>query len=298
MYTFQDGYTEAQEMTGDYSASRLIKFKRDINQGATIFLNSLGRKFNKEYISTNIVANQQYYQLPNAMLRVSEIRVLQGTNNYKPILVASEEEWDEMNTITVTGSFPTHYFIRGSREIGLYPVPSSNVTSGLKVSGEPQHGLMTQADYTTGTITTANGSTTITHSGTGFTPQMVGRGVEVTDGTDSRWYRIASYSSTSVLLLDNYYEGISGSGRTFRIGEVTKIPDGYQDAPTSHALKKYYLTQDDKVSARDHAAYFKDSLKMAKVAYGRSTTRLGSKASVMNSRKPRWIDLTSSVIYP
>jgi hypothetical protein len=292
--TFTEQYTMAQEITGDYSASRLLIFKRDINEGGAMFLNKLGRKFNREFKTTDIEEDKQYYQLSSDVLRITYARVLFGTNWYTPNLITNEDEWNDLNTHTVTGSYATHFFIRGFNEVGLYPVPSSNVTDGLSISFEPQHVLLTQADFTADTITVSNGSINVTHSGTGFTPQMVGRWVQVTDGTDGRWYRIAAYVSTSVLQLENYYEGISGSAKPFKIGEVMKIPQAYQDAPVYYALQRYYLTQADKSSAREYAVMFDEKVKSAKKAYGRSTSQMGVPRN-RETRRPSWIDLTPTV---
>lgn len=297
MLTFQDQYTMAQNITGDTAAATLTLFKRDINEGGAMFLNRLGRKFNKEYKTASIVSAQQYYQMPADVLRISEVRVLQGTTYYTPQLVTSEEEWNDLNFITLSGSFPTHYYIRGFNEVGLYPVPSAAVDDGLSVSYEPQHVELTTADYSTGSVTVTNESVTITHSGTGFTPQMVGRYLQVTDTTDGRWYRITAYVSSSELSLENYYEGISGSGRAFRIGEVMKIPQAYQDAPVYYALDRYYLTQNDQNSADRFALRFDRKVKSAKETYGRSTSQMGVKRPAVRGRQS-WIDLTPPVTYP
>ncbi|MEO5499472.1 MAG: hypothetical protein ABIR46_03160 [Candidatus Saccharimonadales bacterium] len=297
MLTYQDQISLAQEISGDSSASREVIFKRDINEGGAMFMNRLGRKFNKEYKTTNLIADRQYYQLPSDVLRISEIRCLNGTNYYTPELITSEELWNDMNTISTTGSYPTHYYIRGFNEIGLYPIPSTAVTSGMVVSFEPQHVELTQDDYITGTITVTNGAVAITHSATGFSPQMVGRWCQVTDGTDGKWYRVGSYVSSSVLNLENYYEGISGAGRAFRIGEVMKVPQAYQDAPVFYALDRYYLTQNDKGTAADFATRFDLKVRSAKETYGRSTSRLGVK-SRHRGRQAKWIDLTPPIIYP
>lgn len=287
----------AQQITGDVSAAQLIDFKRDINEGGVMFLNRLGRKFNKEYKTASIVAAQQYYQMPSDVLRISEIKVLNGTYFYTPELVVSEEMWNTLNATTLSGSYPTHYYIRGFNEVGLWPVPSAAVVGGLSVSFEPQHVELTQADFTTGTVTVSNGSTVLTHSATGFTAQMVGRWIQITDGTDGKWYRIASYTSSSVLGLENFYEGISGSGRTFRIGEVMKIPQGYQDAPVYYAADRFYLTQNDQASSDRYSQRFDLKVKSAKETYGRSTSQMGVRR-ITNKRSPRWIDLTPPVTYP
>lgn len=297
MLTFQDQYTMAQNITGDVSSAQLVLFKRDINEGGAMFLNRLGRKFNKEYKTTSLEEDRQYYQMASDVLRISEVRVLHGSFYYTPQLVTSEEEWNVLNATTVSSSYPLYYYIRGFNEIGLYPIPSADVEDGLSVSYEPQHVDSTAADYTTGTITVTNDSITITHSGTGFTPQMVGRFLQVTDGTDGKWYRIAAYVSSSSMELENYYEGISGSGRTFRIGEVMKIPQAYQDAPVFYALDRYYLSQSDMTASDRFSMRFDDKVKSAKATYGRSTSKMGVNRPGVKGR-PSWIDLTPPVTYP
>lgn len=297
MLTFQDQYQMAQDITGDESSAQLIMFKRDINEGGAMFLNRLGRKFNREYKTANIEEDKQYYQMSSDTLRITDIQVLHGTFWYTPELVASEEDWDKLNAITITGNYPTHFFIRGFNEVGLFPIPSTDLDDALTISYEPQHIELTQADFTSGTVTVESESVTITHSGTSFTPQMVGRYFQVTDGTDGRWYRIAAYVSSSTLSLENYFEGITGSGRSFRIGEVMKIPQAYQDAPVFYALDRYYLTQSDANSAAGYALRFDRKVKSAKETYGRSTSQMGVKKRSLG-RRARWIDLTPPVTYP
>lgn len=297
MLTFTDQAAMWQQITGDYSAAGLVMAKRDINEGGAMFLNRLGRKFNRQYKKANLTENQQYYQFSADVLRISGIRCLNGSFYYTPELVTSEEEWNMLNAITLTGSIPTHAYIRGFNEVGLLPIPASDVVQGLEISFEPQHVLLTQDDFTTGTVTVSNGSIAITHSATGFTPQMVGRWVQITDGTDGRWYRIASYGSPSVLNLENYFEGISGSDRTFRIGEVMRIPEAYQDAPVYYAVDRFYLTQNDQRTAAQFSGRFDMKVRSARETYGRSTSRAAT-TSRHGIRRARWIDLTPPVTYP
>lgn len=296
MLTFQDQYKLYQQISQDFSAEGLIIAKRDINEGGALFLSRLGRKFNREYIIADIAAATQFYQLPSEVLRVSEIRVKNGNNWYPPDLIGSEEQWNDINTTTVSGNFPLYYYIRGNNELGLYPVPTTGTTGGLSVSYEPQHQELSQDDYTTGTVTVQNGTTTITHSANGFSQAMVGRWFQITDGSDSKWYKIGAFTSTATMQLENDFEGIDGS-RTFRIGEIMKLPNGYHDAPVYFALERYYLTQNDARTAPGMNQRFESRLKEAKRSFARSTSRLGtSKGS--NGRRPTWIDLTKPVTYP
>lgn len=297
MLTYQDQYELAQQLTTDYDTARLVMFKRDINEGGATFANRLGRKFNKKFYITNKVAEKQYYQLPMNVIRISKVRVLHGRIWYVPTLITSEREWDVKNSFEVKGNYPTHYYIRGNNEVGLWPIPLSTVEDALEVSVEPQHTEMTQADFTTGTVTVTNGATSITHSATGFTPQMVGRWLQVTDGTDGNWYKVVSYNSPSSVSIENYYQGISGSGRAFRIGEVMDLPQGYHDAPVFYALELYYLSKQSKGDAEDYKQRFDRKVKSARETYGRSTSDYSTR-SRGSRRRASWIDLTPPVIYP
>ncbi len=96
--------------------------------------------------------------------------------------------------------------------------------------------------------------------------------------------------------LENFFEGITGS-RTFRIGEVMRIPQGYQDAPVYFACERHYMTLNDQRTAPVFHQRFQDKLTEAKETYGRSTSQMGVK-SKNNLRKARWIDLTNPVNYP
>lgn len=303
MLTWTDQQLLYQQLTGDTSLTGLVVAKRDMNEGAAQFLNRLGRKFNKEYLAANLVANQQYYQFPSEVLRISEARFLNATSGnyyYEPELVTDELFWNQLNNYATTSSYPTHYYIRGFNELGVYPTPSTAIVNGVTVSYEPQHIDLTQDDLTNGSVTVTNGSVTVTHSATGFTQQMIGSFLQVTDGTDGKWYRISAFTSTSSVNIENYYEGISGSGRTFRIGQIMKIPNGYQDAPVLFAASRFYQSQNDQRTAPIFDQRFEARIKSAKETYARSTSRMGVKSrnSGRNAGNSPFTDLTRPIQYP
>ena len=88
-------------------------------------------------------------------------------------------------------------------------------------------------DYTTGTVDATNGSATITGTSTVFTSGMVGRKIRV--GTDSEFYTIATFTSTTSIDLDQTYVGSTVTGKTYAIyqdeyslaTDVEKIIDLY-----------------------------------------------------------------------
>jgi hypothetical protein len=305
IFTFEDQCRQFQRKSKDYSDAGLEIAKDDINEGGTIFLNRLGRKFNREYRKTSLVASRQYYQFAADVLRISSIKVLNGTQWYTPELVASEDQWDRLNQVTQTGAFPTHYFIRGFNEVGLFPSSSATVANALEIAFEPQHVELTEYDFTTGSVTVSSGSpngTTITHSASGFSQSMIGRWFQVTDGTDGKWYRISAFVSSSVLTLENYYEGIAGSGRTFRIGEVMKLPQGYHSAPVDYALQQFFDGEQDDKSSDRYEARFNRKVHSAKETYGRSTSKMGVRTGRGGRRRYNpardFIYQTPSVDYP
>jgi hypothetical protein len=108
---------------------------------------------------------------------------------------------------------------------------------------------------------------------------MVGRGFEVTDGSDGYFYKIAGYTSSSVLTLEEPYMGYSGSSKTFQIGEVFAFPEEYWDAPLDYALgrffemnnnperAKYYYNEDPR-----NLGKFNMALNLAKEKYASSSS--------------------------
>jgi hypothetical protein len=273
MYTFQQLYETVQDEVGDSNSSTLVFIKRFINDGLKLFRSPLRRYYTRLEKTANLVANQQYYQMPEDANRISGVVVTVNGQNYPLRQVQSEDMWRRLNVVPAnTINVPSHYFIRGKDEIGIYPIPTSNVTDGIQIYYEPKQVDMSQADYTTGTVTVTNGDATVTHSGTGFTQSMTGRYIQITNGDDGNWYRIASFTSTSSVELENYYQGIGGSGKTFIIGEVPDLPDEYHPSLIDYACGRYYKRKGDKQLANNYMADFNAAFIRCKQDYGNKTT--------------------------
>lgn len=274
MFTRSDQLDIIKEETGLSDAASIVKFDRDLNRGGARFIAALGREYNRKSRVTNLVANTQYYQCPEDTQRISEVIATHGGHTLPLTQVADEESWRLLN-MTGTTDQPTHYFIRGFDEVGLYPTPANNVTAGLEIVFGPRSGRLRADDIddttTNTTITVTNGSQTITSSGTPFTAAMVGRGFEVTDGTDSRWYRIAGFTSTSILTLENYYQGAGGSGKSFRIGDVMDIPDEYLETPAYWAIYRHWKRRGATTKAEAAKKEFKDGLEKCQEEYSQMT---------------------------
>lgn len=254
MITWQKAYEKAQRKSGDATDDTLEQLKADINIGYHRLNAAMGRYFTRRAKVANIEDGVQYYQLPPDCIRVIRVRAKQtsGDNKYPLRQIRSEVEWDAINTTNQSGTWATYFFQRGSDEIGLWPIPSDDITAGLEISYEPRDRDLSQDDYTAGTITATNGSTTITGSGTAFTQAMIGRVLKVTDGSDGYWYRISGYTSPTSLTLEEPYVGLSGAGMTYRIGETFMFPAEYHDAPIHYALSEFF---DGPRNNPDRAAY-------------------------------------------
>lgn len=272
MMTFTQLTARAQDIVGTTDATVTTYLKQDINQGLRLLKNSVRRYYTRVEKTADLVASQQYYTLPEDCVRITEVKVTNGMV-YPLVQVSSEFRWNQLNVVpTVTINIPNFYFVRGRNELGIWPTPSATITSGLTVSYEARVPDMSMTDLTVGTLTVTNGSTTITHSGTSFSQQMIGAYVTVNDDTDGLWYRVAGFTSTSVLTLENYYQGIGGAGRTFLLGVTPDIPEDYHLALVYFAAYNFFLRRKDMFMANMYQGLFNDLREQYKQAYSSKTT--------------------------
>lgn len=274
MITLNQIASEVQEATGKNSAAQLVLIKRNIVTATKRFKSVMRRPWSRLGIKTDIVANQQDYQLPLRVGRVMGVSYKYGDSYYPLVEVGSEQNWEKLNAVlSVTIGIPRFFFPKGRNVVSVYPTPGTAVEEGLKVYFESRQGDRYADDYETGTVTVTNGNTTITHSATGFTNSMVGRYFHVTDGSDDNWYQIVDFTSTSALVIENYYEGLSGGGKAFTIGPVPEIPEEYHDSIIDYCLARFYLRRDQKKAA-DFMVLFSAALDECKETYASPTSQV------------------------
>lgn len=278
MLTYTKLYTRAADIIGvnpTQSSQALANIQQDINQGLRIFKNASRRYWTRKEVTTNLVANQQYYTFPEDMVRITTVKSTNGGFIYPVILVDSEEVWNRLNLVpAMTTGIPTYGFIRGRNELGLYPVPSINVTNGLVVSYEPRLKDMTTDDVTP-TIAVANNLSTVgVPSGTPFTANMVGSWLSVTDGSDGNWYQIVGVTDTTHLTLENVYQGPTKTSVASIIGQVPDIPEDYHLGLVYYAAYNYYLKRKESNTAAGFKSLYEDLLKQYIDNYAAKTTGL------------------------
>lgn len=271
MFTLDDQLDLVKEETGIDDAASIIRFRRDINRGGSRFLATLGREYTRLSRTTNLQASKQYYQYPEDALRISNVICSSGGILFPLTLVADEDAWRYMNSTATTGQ-PTHFFVRGFDEIGIYPMPSTTIVNGLEIVYEPRSAYMRASDTIGATAAVTNGSVAITSSATPFTANMVGYGFEITDETDSNWYRIASFTNGAAMSLENYYQGTTGTAKSFRIGQVMYLPEEFLEAPSYWAVYRHWKRRGNSGKAAEALAEFISMRDEAKELYGQQTS--------------------------
>lgn len=272
--TFQEAYTKFQTLSGSTNATNLLQAKQDINIGYARFNAAIARYFTRKQGFADIVANQRYYQTPVDAIRVSNVTItVPGGNPYPLEQVQSEQEWRYLLiTPSYSSSFITHYFVYGNDQIGLYPLPSTAVSSGLRYVYQPSDVFLTKDDYTTGTITLSNGGVTVTGVGTSWSQASMGMmQFQVTDGSDGNWYDILAVNSTTSITLKTPYVGPSVAATTYRLGQLFIFPTEYDDTPVDYALSRFWESRSNPARAQYHLNKYQASVDDAVEKYATSS---------------------------
>jgi hypothetical protein len=257
MLTFTQAYTRAANMTGVSlsNTTDLTFIKQDINQATRLFKNAARRYWTRQEKVTDMVANQQFYQMPADFVRATEIRVNSNGLNFPIVIINSEHLWNKLNIIpAMTINLPTYAWVRGFNEIGLWPIPSIDTAGGIIVSYEPRLVDMYIDDVTGvtsgATVSVSNGTQLVQFSKSLVTPSMEGRWFSVQDGTDGNWYQIGNYLNDTSFELANNYQGFTNNDvSTFTVGSAVDLPEDYHMALPYYAAFNFYLKRKDTATA-------------------------------------------------
>lgn len=191
------------------------------------------------------VASQSTYQEPYDMKDVVDFYIVSGSLRYVVTEAPNATFWDQLQFAQYSSDIPQYYW-RFNGVTNVFPTPAS---SGNQLTWRYRRRLidLNLADYTTGTVSVTNASTTVTGSGTSWFRGMAGCWLQIaanntsaTTNGDNGWYQIASVASTGSLTLVNQYQGSTVAGGSYTIGQASIIPEDYQDVPLYAALKVYY----------------------------------------------------------
>ncbi len=274
MITFTDTLTKFKVISGTSNTTNVAQAAQDINIGYQRFNAAIARYFTRKQLFTDLVASQQYYQVPVDTIKVMTVTVMLSTGYQFPLAqIRDEEDWRKLNISPYTSSYVWNYFVLGNDQIGLYPIPSDTITNGLRFVYQPQDVDLTKSDYSTGTATVAIGATTVTGSGTAWDATMVGMQFQVTSGTDGNWYEVTSVTNSTTLVIKTPYAGVaSASGATYRMGQVFIFPGEYDDVPVDYALARFFESRNNPARASYHKNKYDEAVRDAIEKYSSSST--------------------------
>lgn len=292
MKTFTQMKKDAAGYCGLYEdAQEMGKIVEDMQTGVKLFQNAARRYWTRSERKTNLAADQQYYQFPSDMVRVSSVKV-KVNDRYVPLTqIHSEDEWNELSLGSmIAANAPTYYFIKGSDEIGLYPVPNSTVADGLMVVFEPRMVDMSIEDTKPKVKVVENSNIIEAVSGSTFSPNIINNcWFKTTDGSDGNWYKIVKFIDSTHAWIDNNYQGPGNNEVDALIGQVAQFPEEYHDAPVHYAAQLFFTMRKDLESASFHGQQFDKLFNEYRTTYGNKTT-----GGVINPRGRQHIPVANS----
>lgn len=258
--TWTDMEAAAQLRAKDNNSTTLTQLKQDMNTGYHLFNAKLSRYFSRKQQFTDLVASQQIYQTPIDCVRMLGMTVLVSNTYQPPVMeIRSEFEWRQITSVGTSSNWPMWYFAIGNDELSLWPIPSQTITNGLRMYYQPQTSDLSIEDVTStstsATVTVQNGSTTVTASSSVFNANMAGLSFQATGVPDLTFYEIISATSNT-LTLKSAYVAPSASGLAWRVGQVSIIPQEYDEAPIHYALWNFFSANGNETRGEYHKTKF------------------------------------------
>lgn len=167
-------------------------------------------QFRKRDFTISAVSGTEEYVL-NKQVTVQSI-VPDSMRGASPIRTICYRPTPEHNRVVFSTASGNPYWFKEGQYRGFQTNPSSASAIAFTSS---------LANYTTGTVTTVNGSRQVIFAGgASITLDMLGRWIRF--GTDIKCFRLISrdFSSSTIFYLNEPYDGVSVSGGTFVIGDI------------------------------------------------------------------------------
>lgn len=263
MLTWTESKKKAVRLSRDTTPGTLLQLQQDMNTGYHLFNAKLSRYFSRKQQFTDVIDGQSIYQTPIDSIRIIGMTVAtaDGVNSYSPPIkeIRSEYEWRLIKTVPdYASNWQTYYFVLGSDEVEIWPVPSSDIPNGIRFYYQQQDHDLSVEDIVSGalspiqTCTVTNGDTLVTSTGSTFTPQMKGLWFQLTGVTDLTWYEIVDVPTASTLTLKSAFVGITGGTQSFKIGQMSILPQEYQDVIVHYALGLFFSSKGNEERAQFH----------------------------------------------
>jgi len=274
MQSYQDQYTQCQDLAQDTSAGAKTFFQTNINLGQRLLESELGSFLSEETDTDLTEASVATYPTPDLLIRLQTAYVTVDDVRYVLEEMHDEHEWQRLvsNQTQQTSDTSTHIMVRRDR-YEIYPIPAT-AGNTITIIHEAGGKDLSADDYTTGTITTlTNGTKAVVASGSTFTAAMVGRYFKI--NAYPLWYKIAAFTDATNITLDKEYTGTSIAAGTeaFTIGEMPRTPAATHQIPIWYALMNYYNGfKQNEAKAAIYKGLYESDLARAKVTEKRRYT--------------------------
>lgn len=290
MKTFTTLLSNYKTISTDNSTANETLGKTLLNDFIREILRLSDWTFNRTTATDLTEADKQYYPLPYNCQKLRKITVNVSNTIYTLNEIKDEKQWSRLNMVDISSDVPTSYFLKPStHEIGIYPIPS---TAGYTITFTYQEKYkdLGEDDYTTGTATATNGSSTITGSGTTWTSAMVGRYIKITD----YWYKITAVGSTTSLTIQGEFGEDTVSGASYTIAELVPL-SGFENLPLYKALWVYFQSRDTagaRQQANQYLALYEKGLDDLFNTDSKTTSNVLEQTSVENIDPNNWPTLS------
>ena len=274
MISYQSLYERAQSISSDDDTASLALFKVWISEGVKKAYSVLNAEMFYEEATDKTEESVNSYPLPPQCSKVHTIKTTVSSVDYTALeWTGTEPEWNVLTdgSGSTESVYPQWFFVKKDT-FELYPTPSTDdYVLTIKYKIVPKD--LSADDSLTSTIKTlTNGATTVTANAAAFTAAMVGRFFKIDD--DGVYYKIASYTSTTVIELAREYGGTSVTAGTsaYTIGECSLLPNEYQEAPLNYALYRYYLQKENDKLATIYKTLWEENLESIRVSSNNTTS--------------------------
>ena len=261
MNTFQDIYDAFTTATKNTATANQTTGKGYINDTENIILAMRPWKFLEQTYTISTALSTNAYELKlGKNNQVIAVRVTVGSTVYRPKIVESYQFWEYLQGLNTDANDVMQYVYIQDEQLLVYPTPAT-AGSTIRVRARKRHKDMTQANYTTGTITTAtSGGDDLVGSGTSWTAGMAAANghIRITNiagaaGGDGEWYEIETVDSTTTLTLVKNYEGttLAAASAAYTIGELPLIPQSHTALLLYRPLAMYYMHEGEDFKRSD-----------------------------------------------
>ena len=173
--TFTGQGTLFQTLTNNTSATNADFGNTFINQFTLELVHKFPALFGEQTFSLQTFPNVRYYTLPQQLRKVNTVVInvgnVQGTTttgagfNWPVKECPSQDFWNEINMVNnITSDIPLWYWVQevgNQLQLGIYPMPAAGYNP-ITIRGQAEITSVSQADYTTGTITSVPYGLTLT----------------------------------------------------------------------------------------------------------------------------------------